>query len=147
MLWRSAVVLAALMALAIIAIGVRFLLMPETGAAGFGVPAEAGAYLATKGVRDIGAGAVGLALLATGHLRAAGWAVMALSIIPLGDVLVVLAWDGPVAVAYAVHGATAIAMVLVGAVLIRGDRSHRSGQGRPGKGRPSSAVQGLRETA
>lgn len=137
MLWKSAVVAATLMALAIIVIGLRFLLLPEAGAEGFGVPSEAGAYLAAKGIRDIGAGVVGLALLATGHLRAAGSAVMALSIIPLGDVLVVLAWDGPATVAYAVHGTTAVAMLLVGAVLVRGDRSHRAERGHPPKGRSS----------
>lgn len=139
-LWKSAVVLAALMALTIIWIGARFLLAPEVGAEGFGVPAEAGAFLAAKGIRDIGSGVVGLVLLATRQFRAAGWTIIALALIPLGDALVVLAWGGPPVLAYAMHGGTAAAMVLVGALLARG-RPGRSAEithpGEPARSRVS----------
>lgn len=120
--------LAALMGLAIIWIGLRFLLVPEASAAGFGVPTEAGPFLAAKGIRDIGSGVVGLALLATRWFRAAGWAVIALALIPAGDALVVLAWEGPPVLAYAMHGGTAVAMVAVGAVLVSGRRGRREGR-------------------
>ena len=58
-----AVVLSGLVGLGIIAIGVRFLLLPRAAAAGYGVAineeiGEAGAYLSAKGVRDIVSGLV-----------------------------------------------------------------------------------------
>ena len=93
---------------------------PDHLGEGFGVSAEAGPYLAAKGIRDIGTGLVGAVLLATRRFRAAGWALIALAWIPLGDAVVVLAWDGPEILAYAMHGGTAAAMIVVGAVLVRG---------------------------
>lgn len=48
---------------------------------GFGVTAEAGPYLATKGIRDIGSGLVGLTLLATRHFRAAGWTIIVMAVV------------------------------------------------------------------
>ncbi|MFB8762517.1 DUF4267 domain-containing protein [Nocardiopsis alba] len=107
------------MSAAIIVIGTRFLLAPESGAEGFGLPSEAGPYLAAKGIRDIGTGLVGAVLLATRRFRAAGWALIALAWIPLGDAVAVLAWDGPGILAYAMHGGTAAVMIVVGAVLVR----------------------------
>lgn len=118
--WRVALASALLLALGIIAIGVRFLLQPEASAQGFGAAAETGPYLAAKGIRDIGSGLVGLTLLATRHFRAAGWTIIAMAVIPLGDALVVLAWGGPPVLAYTVHGGTAAAMAVTGAFLIRG---------------------------
>lgn len=142
-LWKAALVLAVLMAFTIIGIGVRFLLAPEASAEGFGVPAEAGPFLAAKGIRDIGAGAVGLVLLAARRFRAAGCAIIALALIPAGDALVVLAWGGPPVLAYAMHGGTALAMAAVGTVLAGGRQAAGKGRtadgagavGSPGAGR------------
>ncbi|MDT7682790.1 MAG: hypothetical protein QOG57_3100, partial [Pseudonocardiales bacterium] len=80
----------------IIAIGARFLLDPVAATAGFGVqpPPVTDPYLDVKGVRDIGAGLVLLALLATGRgaqrRRSVGAAMLAACVIPIGDVVIVL---------------------------------------------------------
>lgn len=120
------VALAALMAAAIVFIGIRFLFMPESSAAGYGVAAsadgDAAAYLSAKGLRDLTFGAVGLALLATRQLRAAGWLLAVSSIVAFGDALIVLAHGGPPMLAYSVHGGTGVAMVLLGSLLIRSQR-------------------------
>jgi hypothetical protein len=114
--------LAALLGVAIIGIGARFLIAPAAGAAGFGVAAPAagpaGAYLAVKGVRDIASGLVVLALLATGPRRAVGAALLALTVVPLGDAAIVLRHGGSRATAYGVHGATAAVLVAVGLLLL-----------------------------
>jgi hypothetical protein len=47
---------------------------------------------------------VGLLLLATRRFRAAGWTSIVLALTPIGDVLVVLTWNGPPILAYAMHG-------------------------------------------
>ncbi|MEU3231582.1 DUF4267 domain-containing protein [Nocardiopsis alba] len=124
--WWVAIVAAACMSAAIIVIGARFLLAPESGAEGFGLPSEAGPFLTAKGIRDIGTGLVGAVLLTTRRFRAAGWALIALAWIPLGDAVVVLAWDGSEILAYAMHGGTAAAMIVVGTILVRGRARDRS---------------------
>lgn len=127
--WRIAVGLAYAMALAIIVIGVRFLVAPEAGAAGYGIAASEGAYLEAKGLRDIATGLVGLVLLAARRYQAGGWAVLALSVIPFGDTVIVLSRGGDPALALAVHGVTGAAMVLVGLglLLLRRERLAEEG--------------------
>jgi hypothetical protein len=118
--------LAGLIGLGIIFIGARFLLAPEVAAAGFGLPAsaagDAGAYLSTKGVRDIASGLFVLALLATRQTRALGLVLLVASLIPLGDMAVVLARGGPPSIAFGVHGGTAITVLLDAYLLLEGDR-------------------------
>lgn len=116
----TAYTLAVVLDLFILFIGARFLLRPRLAAAGYGVPAKpAGdaAYLAVKGVRDLTFGVVGLALLVFAGARAEAWFMLAVAIAPLGDTLIVLRHGGTRAVAFGVHFATAL-VVLIGAALL-----------------------------
>jgi uncharacterized membrane protein len=117
------VTVAAVLCLGIIVIGVRFLLVPESSAAGYGVPAsadgDAAAYLAIKGLRDLASGVIGLVLLSTRQLRASGLFMLTASIIPFGDTAIVLAHGGSTLLAFAVHAGTGAVMVLAGTLLIR----------------------------
>ncbi|MEV0784540.1 DUF4267 domain-containing protein [Streptomyces sp. NPDC050423] len=101
-------------------IGVRFLVVPSVSAAGYGVPAKEdgdAAYLSIKGLRDLTYGILGLALLAFSGAHAAGWFMLIVSIVPLGDTLVVLRHGGARAVAFGIHFATAVVMLISAALL------------------------------
>ncbi|TDP96635.1 DUF4267 domain-containing protein [Labedaea rhizosphaerae] len=124
---RTGLVLAVLGSLFIGYIGVRYLAGPAAMAPSF-VGADqprpdAAAYLGNaKGVRDLFSGVVLLVLLATGQFRALGWVLLTVAIVPIGDMIIVLAHHGAPATAFGVHGVTA-ALVLIGAALIlRGTR-------------------------
>ncbi|MEV0664121.1 DUF4267 domain-containing protein [Actinomadura luteofluorescens] len=112
--------LAVVLALFCVLIGVRFLTAPQAAATGYGVPAKPDgdtAYLTIKGLRDLTFGILGLALIAFAGAHAAGWYMLVVAIAPLGDTLIVLRHGGPKAVAFGVHFATAVA-VLVSAALL-----------------------------
>ncbi|MEU0969754.1 DUF4267 domain-containing protein [Streptomyces sp. NPDC005917] len=117
----TAYTLAVVLDLFILFIGARFLLQPEPSAAGYGVPADpkgdASAYLAVKGLRDGTFGVVGLALLAFAGARAEAWFMLCVALVPLFDTLIVLRHGGTKAVAYGIHFATAI-VVLISAALL-----------------------------
>ncbi len=79
-------------ALGIIFIGIRECFQPSVAAHQFGVPLAAPAdrdFLAIKASRDIASGAVVLTLLAIGDHRAVAYAVLALTLIPILDGIVV----------------------------------------------------------
>ncbi|MEV6522436.1 DUF4267 domain-containing protein [Longispora sp. NPDC051575] len=120
---RLATGLAVLGALFILYIGISYLLNPVGTATGFGVPTwpthDGTAFLAVKGVRDIASGLVILALLLTGHRRALGWAMLALTFVPAGDMVIVLSEGGSRAVALGVHGLTAVAVAVTAGLLLR----------------------------
>ncbi|MEU8697044.1 DUF4267 domain-containing protein [Streptomyces sp. NPDC048680] len=112
--------LAILLNAMVIFIGVRFLVVPRVSAAGYGVPAKEdgdAAYLTIKGLRDLTYGVLGLALLAFSGAHAAGWFMLIVSILPLGDTLVVLRNGGTRAVAFGIHFATAVVMLINAALL------------------------------
>lgn len=112
--------LAILLNLLIIFIGVRFLLVPHAAAAGYGVPAKKdgdAAYLTIKGVRDFTYGVLGLALLAFAGARAEAWFMLVVALAPLGDTVIVLRHGGTRAVAFGIHFATAV-VVLINAALL-----------------------------
>ena len=112
--------LAVVLDLFIIFIGARFLLAPTTAAAGYGVPAKPdgdAAYLAVKGVRDIVSGILGLALLVFVGAEAGAWFMVASALSPLGDMVIVLRHGGTKAVAFGIHLATAV-VVLISAALL-----------------------------
>jgi hypothetical protein len=120
MLTSTAYGLAVLLSLLITFIGARFLLVPRAAAAGYGVPAKTdgdAAYLSVKGLRDVGYGILGLALLAFADAHAVGWFMLVAALNPLGDTAVVLRHGGSRAVAFGVHFATAV-VVLISAVLM-----------------------------
>ncbi|HLS76667.1 MAG TPA: DUF4267 domain-containing protein [Nocardia sp.] len=126
---RIATALALLGAAFILYIGISYLVTPESIAAGFGLPAQptgdAVGFLDIKGVRDTVCGVLILALLATRQRFALGVALSALALIPLGDMLTVLRWDGSTATALGVHGFTAVLVAATGALLLtEGRRTH-----------------------
>ena len=114
--------LSGLLGLGIIFIGTRFLLAPRAAAAGFGIAIGQGGgstdpYLSVKGVRDIASGLVALILLAAAVPHLLGGFMLAASIIPIGDAIIVLRHNGPKATAYGVHAATAAVMLAAAAFL------------------------------
>ena len=115
--------LAGLLAAAIIVIGARFLVAPRVAAAGYGVvpnldQPSAGAYLSVKGIRDIATGLFVIILMIAGATPLVGWVMLAATIIPLTDAAIVLRNGGSKAIAYGVHGATAVVMLITTALLI-----------------------------
>src|SRR6187402_2339211 len=108
---------ALLVALAIIVIGTQYVVNPTTATRSFGLPLpEYGAntvwWLRLKGVRDIASGLAVLAFMAWGVPRGVGIILFVEAIIPVGDMLLVLAAKGSAKSAFGVHGLTAAVMVL-----------------------------------
>ena len=115
--------LAALLALAIIAIGCFYVISPQrmTGSFGLKPPApdaDTRAWLRVKGIRDIVSGLVVLTLMVTTNTRTVGIALLVLAITPLGDMSNVLASGGSKSTAFSVHGVTCVVMLVVGLFLI-----------------------------
>ncbi|MGV9372093.1 DUF4267 domain-containing protein [Micromonospora tulbaghiae] len=76
------------------------------------------AWLTVKAVRDIASGVFILILVvgATPHLL--GWFMLAATGIPVGDALIVRRSNGPATAVYGVHGATALVMLVISALLL-----------------------------
>ncbi len=115
--------LAGLIAAAIIFIGARFIVAPRAAAAGYGVRPDLGqpttvAYLSIKGVRDIASGLFVVILMAAGATHLLGWVILAATIIPLADAGIVLGNGGSKSIAWGVHGATAVVMLMTSALLL-----------------------------
>ncbi|MFE6174163.1 DUF4267 domain-containing protein [Streptomyces sp. NPDC056464] len=117
----AAYTLAVVLNLFCVFLGYRFLFQPASAATGYGVPArpdgDAGAYLSIKGLRDGTFGLMGLALLFFVGARAEAWFMLAVAIVPLFDTLIVLRHGGAKAVAFGIHFATAV-VVLISAALL-----------------------------
>ena len=113
---------------AIIFLGVRFLLAPQTAAAGYGLPVgpreartSTGSpypWLYVKGLRDIVSGIFIFILLANRAPHLLGAFMAAASLIPLGDAVIVLRSGGPRATAFGIHGATAATALAASAALL-----------------------------
>jgi hypothetical protein len=114
---------AVVLGVAIIIVGVRFVLEPGAAATNFGVPARPDdpAFLAAKGLRDIVTGLAGLTLIALGYRRAAGWLLAVIALIPIGDAVIVAQFGGSMAYALVVHGATAAVLLAVAVALAKQD--------------------------
>ncbi|WP_369232661.1 DUF4267 domain-containing protein [Streptomyces sp. R21] len=120
MLTSSAYGLAIVLDLFVLFIGARFLFQPIPAATGYGVPARQhgdAAYLTVKGGRDTTFGIMGLALLAFAGLEAEAWFMLVVALVPLGDTLIVLRNGGTKAVAFGIHFATAVVVLLSAALL------------------------------
>jgi len=94
-------------------------------AAQYGITTEQGGpasdpYLVAKGVRDTASGVAAFALLAAGKPHVLGRYLIAASIIPIGDAIIVLRGNGPKATAYGVHGTTAAVILGTAALLLSG---------------------------
>ncbi|MET8355447.1 DUF4267 domain-containing protein [Micromonospora sp. NPDC005171] len=112
--------LAVVLSLFVAFIGARFLLVPQAAAAGYGVPARPDgnpAYLTVKGLRDFSYGLIGLALIAFTSADAVAWFMLIVALNPLGDTVVVLRNGGTRAVAFGIHFATAVVVLLDAALL------------------------------
>ncbi|GGY87376.1 DUF4267 domain-containing protein [Streptomyces poonensis] len=117
----TAYTLAVVLDLFCVFLGYRFLFQPASAAAGYGVPArpdgDAGAYLSIKGLRDGAFGVMGLVLLVFAGARAEAWFMLAVALVPLFDTVIVLRHGGTKAVAFGIHFATAV-IVLISAGLL-----------------------------
>ena len=117
--------LAALVALAIIVIGALYLSRPRTATLSFGLPLpEEGPniawWLRLKGVRDIASGLTVLAFMVWGGSHMVGIILLVEAIIPIGDMLVILAAKGSARSAFGMHGLTALLMILAAVPLTMG---------------------------
>ena len=77
-----------------------------------------GAYLSVKGVRDIASGLIVFSLMAAGATHPLGWMILAATIIPIGDAIIVLGHGGTKSIAFGVHGVTAVVMLITSALLL-----------------------------
>jgi hypothetical protein len=116
---------ALLASVGIIAIGAMYLLNPRGATLSFGLPLpEAGPnidwWLRLKGVRDIAAGLVVLAMMIWGEPRVVGIVLLIESFIPAGDMSLVLAAKGSTSAALGMHGLTAALMIAAAIPLITG---------------------------
>ena len=116
-------ILAALIAVGIIAIGCFYLASPERILGSFGLKppatdADTRAWLRPKGIRDVASGLIVLTMMLTADRRLVGLALLVYAIIPLGDMLIVLGSGGSRSRAFSVHGVTCAVMLVVGLLLI-----------------------------
>ena len=122
MLAIIATALAALIELAVVAMGTTGMLKPQFFAT-FGIPGTAPGpvldnWLTVKGGRDVGTGLMLLVVTALGTTSLAGWVMLAATVMPVFDGLIVLRSKGPRAAAYGVHFATAAVMAVTAVLLL-----------------------------
>lgn len=115
--------LAGLIAAGIILIGARFIVAPRVAAAGYGVVPDSDqssvdACLSAKGVRDIASGLFVIVLMVSGATHLVGWLILAATIIPIADAIIVLRNGGATSIALGVHGVTGVVMLITSALLL-----------------------------
>ncbi|WP_278263333.1 DUF4267 domain-containing protein [Nocardia sp. AG03] len=119
---RIATVLSLIGAAFILYVGLNYVITPETIAPGFGLPTwpegEATAFLNLKGVRDIVSGLLIITLLVARQRFALGLVTLVIALVPVGDMLTVLARHGSAATAFGVHGFTALLVAITGGLLL-----------------------------
>jgi hypothetical protein len=123
MLSTIALSLAALIAAAVTFIGSSYLVSPARISRSFGLKppapdADTRAWLRLKGIRDVGCGLAVLALILTADKHSLGFVLLALAIIPLGDMSIVLGSGGSKSAAFSIHGLTCAVMLAAGLILI-----------------------------
>ena len=116
-------ILAALLAVGIIVIGCFYLVFPERILGTFGLKppasdADTRAWLRPKGIRDVVAGLVVLAMMLTADRRLVGVVLLVEAIIPFGDMSIILVSGGSKSRAFSVHGVTCAVMLVVGLLLV-----------------------------
>ncbi|MEV0972390.1 DUF4267 domain-containing protein [Microtetraspora glauca] len=123
MLSNIATVFAGLIGAGIIFMGALAFWAPQA-AVGFGIPdtptedRSFHAWLSVKAVREIASGLFIFILLAGGTTHLLGWFMLAASAIPVGDAVIVLRSNGPKSAVYGIHGATAVVMLTISALLL-----------------------------
>jgi Domain of unknown function (DUF4267) len=101
----AALVVAIIACVAIIALGIRFLLAPRQATLGFGAAADSPRALTEiKGVRDITSGVVPLVVWAAAGRTTLGWVLVAAAITPTADALIVLTNGGKLTTALGITG-------------------------------------------
>jgi len=127
-----ATALTVLLAVGIGYVGVSYLFFPADTAPQFGMAVwpegDAATFLATKGARDLASGLVPLALLLTGQRRGLGWVLTLWAVVPLADAALILSTGGSVVTALAVHGLTALALVVTGVLLLTEEPAAAAGR-------------------
>ena len=117
--------MALLVAVGIIAIGTQYIVSPRPATRSFGLPLpENGTnidwWLRLKGVRDIVSGLAVLAFMMWGAPSGVGLILLVEAIIPVGDMLAILAAKGSAKRAFGLHGLTAVFMVMAAIPLMIG---------------------------
>jgi hypothetical protein len=110
-----------LIPIAIIGLGINFILNPVWASTGFGIPIHDPAafpFMWVKGIRDIFSGLVVLKFLFRGDRRTTAILFALAIFIPLGDGLVILSHLG-FAPPIFIHWGTALYMMIVAAFLLR----------------------------
>jgi hypothetical protein len=117
----TALVIAVLACVGIIALGARFVLAPRAAMLGFGVaPDRLRAMTEAKGVRDITSGVLLLVVWAAADHVTLGWFMVAVALTPVADALIVVTNGGKLSTALGVHGLTAALLLAAGLVLALG---------------------------
>jgi hypothetical protein len=120
----TGIVIVALAGLGISIVDLLYLLTPQSMAANFGLPSipgeDSNAWLRVKGIRDFATGVVAGVLIIAASSTVLGWAVLAFTIIPIGDALIVLRSGGRRAAVIGIHGLTAALMLLASGLLLIG---------------------------
>ncbi len=115
-------------ALAIIFVGIRFILFPEAGGLGFGIPLTYDHwYGRIKGIRDIVSGLLVLGMLWKRDPLSTAIVMGIETLIPLGDLTLILTRNGIADTSHVViHGLTAVYMIVLTALLLRNaNRVHK----------------------
>ena len=116
-------------AVALVLLGVVLIVTPRLGAGIFGLPAADGpaiGYVPAIGVRDIAFGLYILALAWFSGRRAVGIVLALTVVIPLGDILVLLALTGLSSPWHlALHAASGVYMAGAAAFVLATDRSRK----------------------
>lgn len=110
---------------AIIGLGINFLLNPVGASTAFGIPIHDPAafpFMWTKGIRDIFSGLVILPFLLRGDRRTTATLVAIAVFIPIGDGLIILKHLGFAPPIY-IHWGTALYMMIVDVFLLRGRKN------------------------
>ena len=115
--------LAVLVAAGIIVIGSFYLVSPARVLGSFGLKppasdADTRAWLRPKGIPDVAAGLIVLAMMLTADWRLVGIALLVESVIPFGDMSIILGSGGSRLRAFSVHGVTCAVMLVAGLLLI-----------------------------
>ena len=116
--------LSASIALTIVLIGAQFFVAPYAAAEGFGVAvvpdSRWDAYLLAKAIRDIGAGIFTALLILNRSTQLLGFFLLAVTMVPLTDALIVLKHGGTKATAFGIHGVTAAIILIASGLLLLG---------------------------
>ena len=118
----AGLVIAWIVAVGIIGIGIGYAAKSERNAVGFGLPRlpqrDARGWWQVKGVRDIVSGVLVIVTIFAARADL-WWLMLVLSLIPLGDAVVILTNGGRKTAAFGIHGATAAAMIIAAILLVR----------------------------